>query len=350
MTSSKVDGGGLPLANEVFETEQSNEVLAGGGELGARMRTVDWSKTPLGPLATWPQSLRSALSICLGSGFPIGIYWGADLVLLYNDAWSPILGEKHPWALGRAGRDVWPEIWTTIGPMFKQVLTTGKATYSEDSLLPMRRHGYTEECYFNFTFSPIRGESGRVEGIFNAVIETTYRVIAERRARLLRELGTGVAAASSTAGVALLAAERFGAAPDDVPFCLIYIADQRTQEAHLAASTGISCDSAVAPGIIALDGAAEGGPWPLVSVQRSMKVAVVKELDERFGMAIPRGKWPEAVSSALVVPMALPSQRQTHRLSRAWRESSASDRRALPRFCCEGWSAARGTSCECTTK
>ncbi|MEO8905549.1 MAG: ATP-binding protein [Polyangiaceae bacterium] len=310
MTSSKGDRGGLTIETDGSEMEQSSAVFSAGGELGARMRTVDWSKTPLGPLATWPQSLCSALSICLGSGFPIGIYWGADLVLLYNDAWSPILGEKHPWALGRAGRDVWPEIWTTIGPMFNQVLTTGKATYSEDSLLPMRRHGYTEECYFNFTFSPIRGESGRVEGIFNAVIETTYRVLAERRARLLRELGTGVAAASSTAGVAVLAAERFAAAPDDVPFCLIYIADPATHEARLVASAGISSDSAVAKAIISLKGAGEAEPWPLLSVQRSMEVAVVKGLDERFGMAIPRGKWPEAVSSALVVPLVLPSQRQ----------------------------------------
>src|SRR5262245_1124009 len=124
-------------------------LFQGGGELATRMRAVDWAATPLGPLDGWPQSLRSAIGICLGSRFPIAIYWGPTLSLLYNDAWSPIPGTKHPWALGQGARDVWPEIWDAIGPMFEQVMTTGESTYSEDALLPMHRHGYTEECYFN---------------------------------------------------------------------------------------------------------------------------------------------------------------------------------------------------------
>lgn len=87
--------------------------------MGERMRALDWSSTVLGDPGDWSQSLRSALSICLGSGFPIAIYWGPELALLYNDAWSPILGAKHPWALGRPAREVWPEIWDTIWPMFR---------------------------------------------------------------------------------------------------------------------------------------------------------------------------------------------------------------------------------------
>src|SRR3954452_1373869 len=136
------------------------------------MQALDWPSTVLGDPTAWSPALPPALSICLGSRFPIAIYWGPSLTLLYNDAWSPIPGTKHPWALGRDAREVWPEIWNTIGPLFEQVMTTGESTYSEDALLPMHRHGYTEECYFNFTFTPIRGESGRVEGIFNAVVET----------------------------------------------------------------------------------------------------------------------------------------------------------------------------------
>ncbi|HYI01010.1 MAG TPA: two-component system sensor histidine kinase/response regulator, partial [Hyalangium sp.] len=101
------------------------------------MRSMDWSKTPLGSPDDWPQSLRSALSICLGSRFPIALYWGPQLALLYNDAWRPIPGSKHPWALGRGAQEVWPEIWGTIGPQFEQVMTTGEATYSEHGLLPM---------------------------------------------------------------------------------------------------------------------------------------------------------------------------------------------------------------------
>lgn len=113
---------------------------------------------------------------------------GPELALLYNDTWSPIPGEKHPWALGRPGREVWPEIWNEIGPLYETVQATGEGVSQQDQLLPVHRHGYTQECYFDFTFSPIRGEDGKVEGIFNAVVETTFRVISERRERVLREL------------------------------------------------------------------------------------------------------------------------------------------------------------------
>ncbi|HEX6987316.1 MAG TPA: PAS domain-containing protein, partial [Planctomycetaceae bacterium] len=119
--------------------------------------------------------------------------------MLYNDAWSPIPGEKHPWALGRPAREVWPEIWDTIGPLFEEVVTTGRATRRQDQLLPMRRHGFTEECYFDYTFSPVRGESGTVDGVFNAVVETTTRVVGERRLRTLRELAAGTTGEAKSA-------------------------------------------------------------------------------------------------------------------------------------------------------
>ncbi|AMV16521.1 PAS domain-containing protein [Planctomyces sp. SH-PL14] len=155
--------------------------FAGGGNMGRRIREFDWSATPLGHIRLWPQSLLWALSICIDSNFPIAIHWGCDLVLLYNDEWSPIPGEKHPWTLGRPAREAWPEIWHIIEPLFGRVMSTGEATRSRDQLLPMHRHGFTEECYFDYTFSPIRGEDGKVEGVFNAGLETTKRVIGERR-------------------------------------------------------------------------------------------------------------------------------------------------------------------------
>src|ERR1700712_2569413 len=123
------------------------EFLAGGGKVGVLMRRHDWTRTSLGPVENWPQALRSAIGICLNTRFPIAIYWGPELALLYNDPWSPIPGAKHPWALGRPAREVWPEIWDTIGPMFEGVAASGEGTYSEDQLLPMHRRGFTEECY-----------------------------------------------------------------------------------------------------------------------------------------------------------------------------------------------------------
>lgn len=103
--------------------------LAGGGEIGALMRAKSWSDTLLGAPETWPEALKMAVSICLNSRFPISLWWGPELVMLYNDAWRPILGKtKHPAALGRTGIESWPEIWDTIGPQFTSVLTRGEAT------------------------------------------------------------------------------------------------------------------------------------------------------------------------------------------------------------------------------
>jgi hypothetical protein len=151
-----------------------------GGELGPLMRIHDRAATVLGAPDQWPESLRSSLGLCLDSAFPIAIYWGPELALLYNEAWRPILGDKHPWALGRPGREVWPEIWNDIKPVFDRVFATGKGVFNGDSLLAMQRFGYAEECYFDYTFNPIRSGNG-VGGIFNVVIETTYRV--RRRSR-----------------------------------------------------------------------------------------------------------------------------------------------------------------------
>src|SRR3712207_437432 len=109
----------------------------GGGQMGTLIRALDWTQTPLGPIESWPQSLRSALAICLESRSAIGIYWGEDLTLLYNDAWRELIGDKHPSALGRPARDVFPEIWEAIGPMFARVLSTGEATGSEGQRLPL---------------------------------------------------------------------------------------------------------------------------------------------------------------------------------------------------------------------
>ncbi len=285
---------------------QEPDVFTGGGQMGALMRQVDWPSTPLGPVQTWSKTLRPALSICIGSSFPIAIYWGPSLALLYNDAWRPILGEKHPWALGRAASEVWPEIWNTIGPMFQQVMTTGEATYSEDSLLLMHRHGYTEECYFNFSFSPIRGEGGRVEGVFNAVMETTYRVLAERRSLVLRELGERIALASTTQDVARLAVESLAKAAADAPFCLLYVVEGDSAQARLVASSGVEAGSAFAPSVIAT-GNEDGASWPLSRAHDSRRVEVVDNLGSRFPVPLRAGPWPEPVSFALIAPITMPS-------------------------------------------
>lgn len=163
-------------------------LFAGGGEMGRLMAAHPWADSPLGPPHAWPQSLRTAVGICLGSRFPMVLWWGPDLRLIYNDAWRPSLGTlKHP-AVGKPGREVWAEIWHLIGPMLEGVLASGEATWSADMLLPMDRYGFLEETYWTYSYSPIRDEAGRVGGVFTAVTETTLRVVGERRLRTLREL------------------------------------------------------------------------------------------------------------------------------------------------------------------
>lgn len=156
--------------------------LDGGGRMGQLIRDQDWASTPLGPPETWPQSLRSALSICLNSSFPTAIYWGPELRLLYNDAWSPIPAERHPWALGRPAAEVWEDIWEVVGPQFAKVLETGEGFSAYDQMLPMERGGSVQETYWNYSFTAIRGEDNRIAGIFNQGNETTQIVQARLNA------------------------------------------------------------------------------------------------------------------------------------------------------------------------
>lgn len=154
--------------------------LADGGDMGALTRAHDWSVTPLGPLSTWPQSLRSALSVCLNTGAVSAIYWGPEFRILYNDAYGPALGARHPWALGRRVSEVWPEIWDVMGPQLASVVATGQGFVVEKQPLTMRRHGRDEETFWFYSFAPVRGEDGGVAGVFVTAMDLTGQVLAER--------------------------------------------------------------------------------------------------------------------------------------------------------------------------
>lgn len=156
------------------------EFLSDGGEAGALMRSLDWSRSPLGPPCSWPQSLRSVVSLMLGSKFPMFVAWGPELGFLYNDAYALILGAKHPQAMGKCFETIWKEIWSDVGPLAQRALQ-GEATWLEDLPLVMNRKGFDEQTWFTFSYSPVRGDDGRIAGMFCAVAETTEKVIAQRR-------------------------------------------------------------------------------------------------------------------------------------------------------------------------
>ncbi len=228
---------GAPTAQPSPSAEAAR-VLAGGGRMGELMRSFDWSSTPLGPVESWPQSLRTTVSTCLSSRFPILVWWGPELVKLYNDPYATFLGAKHPWALGRPGREVWPEIWDVIGPMLDGVLTRGEATWSENVLLPLERYGFAEECYFTFAYSPIRDEAGAIGGVFSVVTETTAQVLSERRLRALYGLSERTAGSPSVAATLDGVMRALADSGADLPFTALYVFDGG--EARLAGAHGLA--------------------------------------------------------------------------------------------------------------
>ena len=236
-------------------SDRSPKFLSAGGEMGALMRANDWMQSPLGPPAQWPDALKMAVSICLNSRFPMVLWWGREFVMLYNDAWRPILGAtKHPKGLGRPGIETWPEIWDIIGEQLGSVLKRGEATWSEDLLLAVARYGYVEEAYFTYSYSPIKAADGRVQGVFTAVNETTERVLSERRMRILRELAARTAESKRVKEACRTFAEVLGDNNPDIPFALLYLVDDDARGVSLAASAGLQRASYHPAAHIALDG------------------------------------------------------------------------------------------------
>lgn len=160
--------------------------------MARRIREHDWAAHPFGVPDAWPQSLRAALGICLNSAFPTAIYWGPELRLLYNDAWSAIPGPRHPACLGEPAAEVWSDIWHVIEPQFGRVIETGEGLFVDDQMLPMRRYGIEEETYWSYSFTPIRGEDGTIVGIYNSGQETTDKVLRQRQTAFLLEVGDRV--------------------------------------------------------------------------------------------------------------------------------------------------------------
>lgn len=238
--------------------------------------TVDWQASPVGPPSAWPQALRGALSIVSQSRFPMVVMWGPQLAMLYNASYAPMLGSKHPWAMGRPIEEVWPEIWETIRPMFDGVLRGDGATFSEDLLLPLTRNGFLEECYFTFSFSPI-ADGTEVGGIFCAVVETSRKVIAERRLRVLHAL--------ESRSLREVTAESHV----DIPFSRLYLANGA--DFSLRESSGPP--------------AAANEAWPIAEVAHARRAQVVESpIAATATLEAPLPVATAPVESAIVLPLA----------------------------------------------
>jgi signal transduction histidine kinase len=298
--------------DEMSLTERGHRVgdlLASGGEMGRLARTVDWAATPIGPVESWPQSLRTAVSICLASRFPMLIWWGPALIQIYNDGYRPVLGAKHPQSMGQRGDECWAEIWDVIGPMYRHVRDTGESTWSEDLLLVMERHGFIEETYFTFSYSAIRDESGGIGGVLVTCVETTDHVIGERRLRTQRELAEQAAYAHTVHAACEAAMATLADNPHDVPFALLYLLDRDGTEATLAESVRVEPGRPESPTRVRLDDPDDDdASWPLAAVARSGHDAVVADLGRRFGGDLTGGSWSMPAAAAVVLRVARPGQ------------------------------------------
>ncbi|MCX2480186.1 ATP-binding protein [Pedobacter sp. MC2016-15] len=220
-------------------SENHLQFMKGGGEAGAVIRSLNWAETPLGNPESWPTCIRMSLSVCLNSSFPMAMYWGAEYHLFYNDAYRTIAGDRHPHIMGKPRRESWPETWVEIKPQFDNVIATGNSIRNHDKRFLIHRFGFTEECYFDYTLSPIVDENGKICGIFNAVMETTYQVMNERRNQLLQALNLQLHQFSTFEEAysgAIILLQDF---KHDIPFSLLYAYDISNDTFTLTQQAGL---------------------------------------------------------------------------------------------------------------
>jgi len=277
------------------------DFLAGGGEMGQRIRDHDWRATPLGPPAGWPQSLKTAVRIMLTSRQPIWLGWGKELTYLYNDPYKSIIGGKHPLALGKPISLVWREIWNDIGPMLATAMNGVEGTYVEQQLLIMERNGYPEETYYTFSYSPVPDDDGSVGGIICANTDDTLRMIGERQLTLLRELATSGSESRSWQQACERSAAALLANPRDLPFALIYTREPGDDEAVLSGACGVAAGAPIAPGAIALG---ETSPWPVSAVIGTHEPRLIEDLGRQIPAGLPRGAWNVPPRQAALLPIS----------------------------------------------
>ncbi|MEH2291523.1 hybrid sensor histidine kinase/response regulator [Nostoc sp.] len=278
------------------------EVFAGDGEMCELMRRKDWSKTSLSSVENWPQSLKTSIRIILGSRYPMFVWWGQELLNFYNDAYISVLGKRHPQALGESARNIWAELWHSVGPFAEDVLNRGNPSWNEEFLEIMERNGYPEETYFTFSYSPISNDDGGVGGIFCACTEDTRRVLDDRRLRTLRELGAETAKAKTVNEACNISTSVLANNLHDIPFALIYLLENESF-AQLASTTNLAVGTLASPTAIELTSVLKSADcWSLNSVLATGESRVIKNLVEQFG-PLPGGAWTESPNTAIALPL-----------------------------------------------
>ncbi|HEY3253760.1 MAG TPA: ATP-binding protein, partial [Polyangiaceae bacterium] len=294
-----------------------NSLFAEGGEVGFLLGRIDWAKTPLGSVASWSPALRTMVGMVLRNGSPLVLWWGPDLVQIYNDAFRSIPASKHPRAVGQPAAECWSEIWGVVGPMIEAPLRGQPATGSDDLMLLVNRKGFLEETHFKFAYSPVPDESlggSAIGGVLGTVAEITEEVYAGRQLATLRDLARQAGDAATGAMACEQAARILSGNDRDVPCSLLYLLDTTGDRADLAGSSGFGQalrDGSLPETITFTDGAA--AVWP---VDRAMRQGIRSALEKRTPvvvsgvawMGLPRGAWAQAPDQVLILPLFSPEQ------------------------------------------
>ncbi|HEY4069422.1 MAG TPA: response regulator [Burkholderiaceae bacterium] len=286
-------------------SDSHGDFLAGDSDMAALVRAKDWSATPLGPFERWPQSLRTTVSLCLASNFPINIIWGPEHIQIYNDGYRVVCGEAHPRALGEGYHVTWASAWPVIGEPFERA-RAGTTSFLENQRMFLMRNGYLEETFFTFSLSPIRDESGGIGGLFHPVTETTATMLAERRTRALRDLTASASAATSVAKLLELAVRTLSRFDLDLPFMLFYGLTPGDAHYALQARYGIEAGSRATPASLPANAPAL---WDVASLRGKAGLQLSAGLREILGSAR-CGPYDEAPDLAYLMPITQPGAEQ----------------------------------------
>lgn len=277
-----------------------NSIFSSKSDMAKLIHSYDWNTTSLGSIENWSTSLITTTAMMLENRFPMALWWGKDLIFLYNDAYMPVLGDKHPIALGRPAAEIWHEIWHILGPQTEMVLSGNGATWNEHLLLPMNRKGFLEETYFTFSYSPVRENGGEIRGVLVTCQETTAQVQFQRQLQMLRDLGTNIAMTSAEE-TCIASAEILGKYNVDIPFALLYLVEEKGAKANLVATAGL--DNYEGPGKIqCIDLQNTLGTWPLGNIKAAEGLYVLDNLDKIIG-PMPGGRWETSPKTSVVLPL-----------------------------------------------
>ncbi|UXI70526.1 response regulator [Tahibacter amnicola] len=253
---------GMPTRRLRAELGAVERTFGAHGEVAARAREIDWSQTGLGAVISWPHELRVMTRMVVESVYPAAVWWGPDLIQIYNDPWRQFLGpHQHPHALGASARQTWASIWSDIGPMIEQVRVNGRSVGRRDYPLLVEREESSDRIFATFSYAPIRDAGGAVVGVYNTVWDTTRDVVADRRLKVLRELALRMNGAVQVRVACERAVEALASSPQEAPFALLYVVDTARQQAVLAGVTGLEPGGQAAPRVVSLAG--DASPWPL---------------------------------------------------------------------------------------